>query len=71
MSNGEIRYYLSIISIINDSFYISVPSLRPPESKKLSNKKEDKKEEYSSLSILMTSPKIKNDNLQNIISLSE
>ena len=54
MSNREIRYYLSIISIINDSFYISVPSLRPPESKKLSNKKEDKKEEYSSLSILMT-----------------
>ena len=77
MTIGEIRYYLSIISSINDSFYISVPLLRPPEPKKLSNKKEDKKEEYSSLSTLMTqfryviSPKIKNDILQNIISLTE
>ena len=77
MTIGEIRYYLSIISSINDSFFISVPLLRPPEPKKLSNKKEDKKEEYSSLSTLMTqfryviSPKIKNDILQNIISLTE
>ena len=77
MTIGEIRYYLSIISEINNLFSISVPLLRPPEPKKLTKQKEDQKEEYSSLSTLMTqfryviSPKIKNEILQNIIYLTE
>ena len=77
MSIGELRYYLNIISIINDSFTLSMSLLRPPELKKLSNKKEDKNDEYSSLSTLMTqfryiiSPKIKNEILHNIIELTE
>ena len=77
MTIGEIRYYLYIIKEINDSFSISVPLLRPPEIKKLSKQKDDKKEEYSSLSTLTTQfryviqPKIKNNILQNIISLTE
>ena len=77
MTIGELRYYLSIINEINKSFTISIPLLAPPEPKKLTKQKEDKNEEYSSLSTLMTqfryaiSSKIKNDILQNIISLTE
>ena len=77
MTIGEIRYYLNIISEINESFLISVPLLQPPEPKKLSKQKDEKKEEYSSLSNLMTqfryviNPKIKNDIMQNIIALTE
>ena len=77
MTNGEVRYYLSLISEINDSFSLSAPLLRPPVPKKLSNQTDDKKDEYSSLSTLMTSfryiisPKIKNELIQNIISLTE
>ena len=77
MTIGELRYYLNIISLINDSFTLSMSLLRPPELKKLSKQKEDQKDEYSSLSTLMTqfryiiSPKIKNEILQNIIALTE
>ena len=73
---GEIRYYLKIIALVNESFEIIAPLLRPPEMTKLSKHKNDKNES-SSLSILMTkfryiiSPKIKNSILQNIISLTE
>ena len=76
MSMGELRYYLTVISLVNESFSIIVPLLRPPEMTKLSKQKNDKNES-SSLSLLMTkfryiiSPKIKNNILQNIISLTE
>ena len=76
MTIGEIRYYLNVISVVNDSFAIIVPLLRPPEMAKLIKNKNDKKES-TSLSLFMTkfryiiSPKIKNMILQNIISLTE
>jgi len=77
MTIGEIRYYLNVISIINESFSTIVPLLRPPEMNKLSKHKNGKNESSSSLSFLMTkfryiiSPKIKNSILENIISLTE
>jgi other hect domain ubiquitin protein ligase E3 len=76
MTIGEIRYYLNVISIVNESFAIIVPLLRPPEMAKLSKNKNEKNE-TTSLSLFMTkfryiiSPKIKNSILQNIISLTE
>ena len=76
MTIGELRYYLSIISLINESFSTIVPLLRPPEITKLSKHKNDKNESIS-LPVLITkfryiiSPKIKNSILENIISLTE
>ena len=76
MSIGEIRYYLSIISAVNESFNIIAPLLRHPEMTQLSKQKSGKSES-TSLSLFITrfrdiiSPKIKNSLLQNIISLTE